>query len=272
MAWKDAWSYASRWIGKDQSEQRSDRENSDGKREDANLPLNARVGSVVVLQKTPMIRAQAQGSLLEMPSDDETLIVAISRIRTELEGKLYRYYLQSGDADIAEKFIQVYVDANGEVKELAYYSRLCRLVPESVEDQQIFSGEAGYGLGDASYTMWRWQLEEMGWDEDRLQATFLDQDHVLFQRDAGDPHAEFVMPFRGTETRIDKADGSEGLQQQVIFMPYSRALSQEQNQHRELMLISTEIIESTNGDRNKRGIYVDFMIGIPVETERLVVQ
>lgn len=272
MAWKDAWSYASRWIGKDQSEQKSEYENKDGQREDANLPLKARVGSVVVLQKTPMIRAQAQGSLLEMPSDEETIIVAISRVRTELEGKLYRYYLHRGDEEAAEKYIQVYVDASGEIKELSYYSRLCRLIPETLEDQQIFSGEAGYGLGDLTYTMWRWQLEEMGWSEENLQATFLDQDHVLFQRDAGDPHAEFVAPFRGTETRIDNADGSAGLQQQVIFMPYSRALSQERDQHRELMLISTEIIESENGDRNKRGIFVDFMIGIPIETERLVVQ
>lgn len=272
MAWKDAWSYASRWIGKDQIENTAEHPNSDGRREDANLPLKARVGSVVVLQKTPMIRAQAQGSLLEMPSDDETIIVAISRIRTNLDGKLYRYYLQRGDQDHAEKYIQVYVDANDQIQELAYYSRLCRLIPETQEDQQIFSGEAGYGLGDLTYTMWRRQLEEMGWDEESLQTTFLDQDHILFQRDAGDPHAEFVAPYRGTETRIDSADGASGLQQQVIFMPYSRALSQEQDQHRELMMISTEIVESENGDRSQRGIYVDFMIGIPIETERLVVQ
>ena len=38
------------------------------------------------------------------------------------------------------------------------------------------------------------------------------------------------------------------------------------------LLISTEIVESEHGDRNKRGIYVDFMVGIPIDIERLVVQ
>lgn len=265
MAWKDAWSYAQRVFTSDAKESAEQQ----GPREDDNLPLKARVGSVVTLQKTPMIRAQAQGSLIQLPNDDETLIRAISRVRTDIDGKIFRYYLSVGDEDQAEKFIELYVDAQDQIRELNYYSRLCRLIPESAEDQAIFSGEAGYGLGDLQYTLWRSQLEELGWTEELLEATFLDQDHVQYQRVAGDPYADYVAPFRGSETRIDSSDGRQGLQQQIIFMPYARRLAGED---KELLLISTEIVESEHGDRNKRGIYVDFMVGIPIDIERLVVQ
>ncbi|WMW80969.1 hypothetical protein RF679_01485 [Undibacterium cyanobacteriorum] len=262
MAWKDAWTRVFTSGAKVSGV-------SSVVQEDDNLPLRARVGSVIALQKTPILRAQAQGSLVVAPSDDETLIRAISRVRTEMDGKLYRYYLGTGEDDQAEKFIEVYVNAKDEVAELTYYSRLCRLIPETNEDQAIFSGEAGYGLGDLHYTLWRFQLEDLGWPLDALDATFLDQDHVQYQRMIGDPYAEYVAPFRASETRIDSSDGSQGLRQQLIYVPYVRALAGED---KELLLISTEVVESVNGDRNKRGIFVDFMVGIPIELERLVVQ
>jgi hypothetical protein len=41
---------------------------------------------------------------------------------------------------------------------------------------------------------------------------------------------------------------------------------------REYLLITTEIIESVDGDPSKRGIHVDFVIGIPIEPERITVQ
>jgi hypothetical protein len=40
----------------------------------------------------------------------------------------------------------------------------------------------------------------------------------------------------------------------------------------EYLLITTEVISSVNGDASKRGIHVDFVIGIPVEQERIVIQ
>jgi hypothetical protein len=55
----------------------------------------------------------------------------------------------------------------------------------------------------------------------------------------------------------------------MYFMPYVRELA---GGGREYLLITTEIIESVDGDAAKRGIHVDFVIGIPVEQERIVIQ
>jgi hypothetical protein len=41
---------------------------------------------------------------------------------------------------------------------------------------------------------------------------------------------------------------------------------------REYLLITTEIIDSVDGDTTKRGIHVDFVIGVPMEQERIIVQ
>jgi hypothetical protein len=88
-------------------------------------------------------------------------------------------------------------------------------------------------------------------------------------RDAGGRDAAFVQPFKGRETRIDDAQGIHGLRQEMYFMPYVRELA---GGGREYLLITTEIIESVDGDAAKRGIHVDFVIGIPVEQERIVIQ
>lgn len=269
MAWKDAWSYASKMLSSEPKNGETSHQLA--QREDANLPLSARIGSVVGLQISPLIRAQSRGSLIEMPSEDETLITAISRINTAMQGELYRYYLNVGDDERTEKFLQIYVNPQQEIGEILYCSGLYRMTPESREDQEAFSGEAGYGLGDRSYTLWREQVAALGLDEHALQTTFLDQVSLVYQRDAGGHQEEFVAPFRGTETRIDNAAGTAGLKQEIIFMPYGRDLEEQGNQ-REILLISTEIIESENGDRNRRGIHVDFMIGIPIELNNLMVQ
>lgn len=266
MAWKDAYSYAEKWLGA-----RTERQLA-AQKEDLNLPLAARIGSLIQLQQTPLIRALTQGSLIALPESDENLIRAISRIQINLSGSLYRYYLNVGDDLNPEKFLQMYLDTAGSVTEVLYCSRLLRLIPQSSEDQEAFLGQAGYGLGDLSYTLWRAQVEELGMDEASLAAIFGDADSVIYQRDIGEPQMPFVAPLQGTETRLDDASGAHGLQQEIVFMPYSRALGDGPDAQREILLISTEIVQSVDGDSSKRGIYVDFMIGIPVELDRLQVQ
>ena len=236
---------------------------------DQQLPLGARIGSVVSLQQSPLLRASAAGSLIRMPNGSDTRILAVSRIKLNLSGKLYRYYLDKGDDADDEKFLQVYVNEQGQVAEILYCSQLARVIPETAEDQEAYTGEAGYGLGDASYTLWRAQLGDYGLDQQDLDLAFGSEEGLEYLRDAGDPDAEFVAPFNGTETRIDDAGGMGGLQQEMYLMPYVRQLD---GAGKEFLLITTEILRSVNGDAGKRGIHVDFVIGIPVEQERVVIQ
>ncbi|ATQ78649.1 hypothetical protein CR152_00285 [Massilia violaceinigra] len=244
---------------------------ADGKarREDEGLPLGARIGGMLQLQMSPLIRAQANGSLIAMPRDADTLILAVSQIKLNLAGGLYRYYLAKGDDDAKEKFLQLYADKDGKVAEIMYCTQLARVIPETAEDQDAYTGRSGFGLGDQTYTLWREQLDDVGLSEDELATVFGDSDRLDYVRDAGDRNATFVAPFKGTETRIDDAGGVQGLKQEMYFMPYVRELAAGGSEY---LLITTEIISSVNGDNSKRGIHVDFVIGIPVEQERVVIQ
>jgi hypothetical protein len=263
MAWSDAYNYlrngAARLTGA----------GADAPRTDADLPLGARIGSVVSMQQSSLLRAAAAGSLISLPDANDTRIVAVSQIRLQQAGGLYRYYLDTGDLDGQEKFLQVYQNAAGEVSEIMYCTQLARVIPETAEDQEAYMGVSGAGLGDRSYTLWRAQLNDIGLDEADLDLVFGVGEGVDYWRDAGDQNLAFVKPFAGTETRLDDASGRLGLRQDMYFMPYRRQLRSGSDEY---LLITTEIISSVNGDASKRGIHVDFVIGIPVEQQRIVIQ
>jgi hypothetical protein len=261
MAWKDVFSYV-RGIAASKGVIEGDA------RADAGLPLKARIGSVVQLQRSPIIRAQASGSLVAMPDDGDTRILAVSQLRLQPGTELVRLYLEKGDADANEKFLQLFCGDDGEVAEILYCTQLARVIPETADDQDAYTGMAGYGLGDRGYTLWREQLADM-LDEPALTSVFGDSERLDYVRDAGDANAAFVQPFKGIEIRIDDARGAHGLRQELYFMPYVRELA---DGGREYLLITTEIIESVDGDSAKRGIHVDFVIGIPLEQERVVIQ
>lgn len=252
MGWTDAYNYLRGAVAT--------------KPADDDLPLGARIGSVVAIQQSPLLRAVADGSLIALPDADDTRIVAVSQLRLKQSGGLYRYYLETGDRDDKEKFLQVYQDASGAVSEILYCTQLARVIPESVEDQDAYTGRAGSGLGDRSYTLWREQLDDLGLDQELIFGT---RDGLDYWRDAGDPELGFMPPFSGTEVRLDDASGATGLRQEMYFMPYVREL---RSGGHEYLLITTEIIHSVNGDTSQRGIHVDFVIGIPVEQQRIVIQ
>ena len=264
MSWKDAFQYAkgvaaSHGIDAAKKESHAD----DG------LPFGARIGSLLSIQMSPFIRATANGSLIDTPAASESLIKAISRVKLGLSGNLYRYYLATGDSESEkEKFLQVYQNENGEVAEILYCTRLTRIIPETDEDQKAFTGEDGYGLGEKSYSLWKEQLAGLGYDASMLAAVFGDAASIDYRRDAGSQSDDFVAPFTGTKTRVDDAAGEHGLAQQIYFMPYVRDIGDGQ----EYLLISTEIVESQDGDASKRGIHFDLMIGLPIEKERVVIQ
>jgi hypothetical protein len=258
MGWTDAYNYLRNGAAKLMGD--------DAPRTDTGLPLGARIGSVVRIQQSPLLRAVGEGSLIALPDADDTRIVAVSQIKLKQSGGLYRYYLETGDRDDKEKFLQVYQNASGAVSEIMYCTQLARVIPETVEDQDAYTGRAGAGLGDRSYTLWRAQLEDMGLD---LEQVFGANEGVDYWRDAGDPEVAYMPPFTGSEVRLDDASGSTGLRQEMYFMPYVREL---RGGNHEYLLITTEIIHSVNGDTSKRGIHVDFVIGIPVEQQRIVIQ
>ncbi|MET3130301.1 hypothetical protein AAKU55_000554 [Oxalobacteraceae bacterium GrIS 1.11] len=262
MAWKDAFSYM-RGVASKHGVGASER------REDQDLPLGARIGSVLNVQQSPFIRANSNGSLIAMPNGADTRILAVSQIKLNMAGGLFRYYMATGDVDAREKFLQVFRNAQGEVAEIMYCTQLARVIPETTEDQDAYTGVSGSGLGDKTYTLWREQLGDIGLDSADLDLVFGDSDHIDYWRDAGDAGAEFIAPFTGTETRIDDAAGLHGLRQEIYFMPYVRELK---GGGQEYLLITTEIIDSVDGDTSRRGIHVDFVIGIPLEQERVVIQ
>jgi hypothetical protein len=261
MAWKDVFSYV-RGV----AEKKGVAEGEG--RMDEGVPLDARIGSVVQLQQSPIIRAQANGSLIAMPAAGDTRILAVSQMRLQPDTELYRLYLDKGDEDAKEKFLQVFCGDDGKVAEILYCTQLARVIPETADDQDAYTGQAGYGLGDQGYTLWREQLADT-LSAPELLSVFGGSDRLDYVRDAGGPNAAFVKPFTGREIRIDDARGVQGLRQEIYFMPYVRELA---GGGREYLLITTEIIESVDGDTSKRGIHVDFVIGIPMEQERVVVQ
>jgi len=264
MSWKNAVNYTKNIWAKEVAEKHG----FGAGEQDTNLPLGARIGGFIRLQKSPFIRAVSEGSLIDMPTDARSVIKAISRVKLNLSGSLYRYYLQTGDINEKEIFLQVYVNQLGEVEEAIYCTQLTRIIPETDEDQQIFMGLAGYGLGDKQYSLWRFQLEELGFVESDLRTIFGDDETIDYARDAGAPEQEFLEPFTGSETRLDDALGQLGLKQKIYFMPYKRKVKS----NTEYLFITTEILESKDGDANKRNIHVDFMVGVPVELERVVIQ
>jgi hypothetical protein len=238
-------------------------------RQDEGLPLGARIGSLVSLQLSPMLRASSAGSLIVLPEEADTRILAISQLKLTMQGRVYRYYLATGDNDGEEKFLQIYADAQGELKEILYCTQLVRITPETVQDQDAYTGASAHGLGDRNYTLWRGQLDDIGIEASAIETAFAAEEAIDYRRDAGDEEADFVQPYTGTETRLDDAAGVLGLKQQLYYMPYRRVL---RDGGQEYLLITTEVLQSVNGDARKRGIHVDFVIGIPVEQERLVIQ
>lgn len=239
---------------------------------DDGLPLGGRIGGLLKVQLSPFIRANASGALVAIPLQSDELICAVSLIKLDLGGCLHRYYLALGDklGDV-ERFLEVYTSAQdenqGKGPELLHCTRLIRFIPETAEDQASYTGEAGAGLGEASFTLWREQMAVMGVDPILLASAFGELDSLDYQRDAGSPSMAFVAPFSGTETRIDDAYGETGLKQSIVYMRYRRTLA---NGDQECLVITTEIVEEQNG-QPRREIHVDFAIGLPVEEERITI-
>jgi hypothetical protein len=236
---------------------------------DAGLPLGARLGSVVAIQAAPFLRASAAGGLIQdFPPGAQ--IVAISRLKVPMSGKVYRYYLtKADDLTAKESFLQFYLNPEGAVVDACYCKHLTRLYPTTADEQVAFTGEAGHGLGDLRFTLSREELAAAGLPEAQLTSALAGAEQLTYEREGGSPDAEFVAPYQGTEVRVDDRAGEGGLTQLIWFMPYARALA---DGSIERLLISTEVVQSIDGNANRRSVHVDFMICIPLERERITIQ
>lgn len=255
-------------LGQKIAEKRRDGADSapDLPRQDSGLPLGARIGGVIEVENAPFVIAQASGSLVRPPSASERFVAAVSRVKlTGLSGKAYRYYLATGDEGAGETFLQTYLGEDGKIREILYCTHLHRLVP-TPEERKFFTAEDGTGLGMPYFSLSADQLKAAGVDENLVALATGETGVVDYRRDV-DPDAEFVAPLKGSESRIDDAQGEHGLKQEVFYLPYCRQLGD--SGLSEFLLISTEIVESRDGDSSKREVHVDFMVAIPL-TEGMV--
>ena len=139
MGWDSALRYAKAKFGKTTSAPAATRV-------DTGLPFGARIGSLLSLQLSPFIRANAAGALVAVPERSEELITSISRLRVGATGSIHRFYVATGDDDGREAFLQVYSE-EGAPKDVMYCNRIARFIPETIELQQAFTGESDAGLG-----------------------------------------------------------------------------------------------------------------------------
>lgn len=234
---------------------------------DAGLPFGARVGSLVTLKINPFLRAV--GSLVGMPQASQR-VMGVSKLHVDLNGHAYRFYTALGDADNEpESFLQIYTDGAGKVVEMTYFRRMVRIIPETSEEQDAFLGEDSAGLGQSTFSIERAQMDGVDLGPGVVEQAFGGNGAITYDRAVGDSAAEFVAPFRGTENRIDDARGDHGLRQDIVFMPYQRTLA---GGATEQLLISTEIVRDRNGDENAREIHVDFMVGLVLGANDVLVQ
>lgn len=263
MSWKESLTYLKNIASK----HGVDSINKESRADD-DLPMGAKIGSLLNIQLAPFLQASDAGSLITEPTDSDCIIKSIGHVKLDFPGNIYRYYLSTGDVgNEDEKFLQVIINDQNEVIETMYCSRIVRYIPETEDEQNAFTGEWGVGLGQLTYTLWNDQLSDCGIVESKITHALNGAEQLNFTREIGT--GDFVRPFDGTEVRIDDAQGIHGVEEKIWFSPYARSLTNGSSEH---LLITTSVVNSRDGDNSKRSIHVDFMVGIIIEKERISIQ
>lgn len=230
-------------------------------RADAIAPLHARLGARILVQETPVIRAVEAGSFFDAPDSPQDIIRAISHLRLGV-GDLWRFHTTVADDPLNDdsRFVQVFVDGNGEIADAMLCSRLSSFTPTG-DEVAAYAGRDGAGLGAMEYTFGREQLASMG-----VQVSdSMPEIGVTYTRDI-QPERDFIAPLQGEESRIEDATGQHGMHAEVWFMPYVRTLT---DGSPEFLLIQMSHQTDHNGDTTQEMVYVQLWIGIPLDASRI---
>ncbi len=226
----------------------------------------ARIGSLLHWASAPLLRAGAGGALIDPALAADGVVGAISHLRLELDGALWRLHLApDGDAAAAPRCLQLLLDDKQRVREAMLCQQLAAFVPDA-DEVAVFRGDSGRGLGTQDYTLWRDDTGAL--TPARVAAAFGDQDHLDYARDVN-PDAVFVAPLQAFETRIDDAEGRRGRQGRVWLMPYARALS---GGGTEYLLPQMAAYDSIDGDSTRRRACVEIWLALPLEPDRVDIQ
>ncbi len=226
----------------------------------------ARIGSLLRWANAPLLRAAAGGGLIDPALAAEGVVGAISHLRLDLDGALWRLHLAPDDeCSAAPRCLQLLLDDTQRVREAMLCQRLAAFVPEA-DEVAIFRGDAGRGLGAQDYTLWRDDTATLA--PAQITAAFGDQDHLDYARDVN-PDARFVAPLQAVETRIDDAEGRHGREGRVWLMPYARALS---GGGTEYLLPQMAVYDSIDGDPARRRAAAEIWLALPLEPDRLDIQ
>ncbi|MDR9836866.1 MULTISPECIES: hypothetical protein [Herbaspirillum] len=256
MSWKNAFSYLGRLSGRGKSR--------DEVSADAGLPLGLRIGSLVSI-KSGYYLAMDQRATFVRPLPAAAAVKAISSLSLNMDLRVHRFWIETGDSGVAARFLQITSALDGTPKEAFLCSLIARYVPVSVEEQDIYTGANQIGLGEREFAVQRDSIDQRFYSADEIEKAFGDSVDLVFRRDVGGSE-NFVAPFTGVEIRIDDSRGERGLEQSVWFMPYFRRFGGIS----EHLFITTANLTSRNG-RPEREVYVDFVAGLPVPLTDLAV-
>lgn len=235
-------------------------------RQDEGLPYGARIGSLLEVPRSSF--ALLEGSLLTVPGSAQAAIEAVSRIRVDSDAslELWRLYTHTGEPSTGkgQAFLQV-LTRQGAPVEAVFYQQLLRLIPATEEEQSAYQGH-GYGLGSLEYCLGRDLLSKCELDEKQINTLLGARRVLVFARDTP-VNSPYIHPYTATENRLDEPFGMKGQRQRMVFMPYARALGDDQS---ESLFISFNVVQTRDG-RVSPAVHVDFSVGLALEPQKLKV-
>jgi hypothetical protein len=230
------------------------------------VPFGAKIGATLRFPIDDIIKTSESNGLVIPPDVENDTIQRIGRLRVDGVGDFYRFFVNKKDDN--PQFIQLYKNNRGSLVEATYYSQIASFIPETSEEQDLFVGANGCGLGDISYDLSKsFVLENGPIENNSANRSFSYDDSINFYRE-GPSQADFLAPFEGVEIQSTDDSGEHGLKQRVWFSMYQRGLNNGQHEN---LLVATQLVESVDGDDSRRSITVAFYSGIPIDHHHIFV-